>query len=143
MSFNTLDDLDVAGKRVLVRVDFNVPMENGKISDVTRLERALPTIRELSDKKAKVILLSHFGRPKGTYHKPMSLQPVTRALSELLDKDVAFAGDCVGVFADDAVAAMQDGDILLLENTRFHAGERKQRSGLCQFASQQWRFLRQ
>ncbi|MEE9329540.1 MAG: phosphoglycerate kinase [Parvularculaceae bacterium] len=123
MSFNTLDDLDVAGKRVLVRVDFNVPMENGKISDVTRLERALPTIRELSDNKAKVILLSHFGRPKGTYHKPMSLQPVTRALSELLDKDVAFAGDCVGVFANEAVDVMKDGDILLLENTRFHAGE--------------------
>ena len=124
-SFQTLDDLDVAGKRVLVRVDFNVPMDAGAVSDATRIERAQPTIIELADKGAKVILLSHYGRPKGAFVREMSLQPVARALSNLLDRDTAFAGDCIGSFATQAVSAMRDGDILLLENTRFHAGEEK------------------
>ncbi|MEM9494957.1 MAG: phosphoglycerate kinase [Pseudomonadota bacterium] len=119
----TIDDLDVAGRRVLCRVDFNVPMKDGAVGDATRIERALPTIRELSSKGAKVLLLSHYGRPKGTMVREMSLQPVTRALSELLDQDIAFSGDCVGVFATQAASAMRDGDVLLLENTRFHAGE--------------------
>ncbi len=125
MSHRTLEKLDVVGKRVLVRVDFNVPMQDGAVSDATRLQRALPTITELADKGAKVILLSHFGRPKGTLVREMSLHPVAAELSRLLDRDVAFSGDCAGVFAEKAVGAMRGGDILLLENTRFHAGEEK------------------
>ena len=123
--YRTLDDLDVAGKRVLCRVDFNVPMQDGDVTDATRIERALATITELADKGAKVLLLSHYGRPKGQIVREMSLQPLTRVLSELADRDVAFSGDCVGVFASQAISAMKDGDILLLENTRFHPGEEK------------------
>lgn len=125
MSYHTLDDYDFSGKRVMVRVDFNVPMEDGKVTDATRLERALPTIQELSEKGAKVILLSHFGRPQGSHVKEMSLQPVTPVLSDLLDKGVSFAGECIGPIATSAVNAMKDGDILLLENTRFHTEEEK------------------
>ncbi|ERP85976.1 phosphoglycerate kinase [Labrenzia sp. C1B10] len=126
MAFKTLDDMtDIAGKRVLVRVDLNVPMDGGKVSDTTRIERVLPTIRELSDKKAKVILLAHFGRPKGARVADMSLGPVALAVAGLLGRPVVFADDCIGQAAKDAVDVMVDGDVLLLENTRFHAGEEK------------------
>src|SRR6201999_489672 len=118
-SFRTLDSADVSGKRVLVRVDLNVPMENGKITDATRIERVVPTIREISGKGGKVILLAHFGRPKGRDLKE-SLKPVAHEVSHILKKHVGFADDCVGEAAEKAVAAMNDGDVLLLENTRFH-----------------------
>src|SRR5947199_273379 len=123
-SFRTLDDVDVKGKRVLLRVDLNVPMENGRVSDATRLERVAPTIIEISDKGGKVILLAHFGRPKGRDAKD-SLKPVAAALAEVIKKPVAFAEDCIGEAAAKAVAAMKDGDILCLENTRFHKEEEK------------------
>ena len=119
----TLDDLDVAGKRVLVRLDLNVPMEAGRVSDATRIERAMPTVRALAARGARVVMLSHFGRPKGKVVPDMSLLPLVIPCSLSLDRDIAFAGDCVGPAAEDAVAAMNDGDILLLENLRFHAGE--------------------
>ena len=122
--FLTLDTLDVAGKRVLVRVDLNVPMENGVISDVTRLERIVPTLREISGKGGKVILLAHFGRPKGV-DPSQSLAPVAKALEGLLGHAVGFASDCIGPVAKAAVDAMQAGDILCLENTRFHPEEEK------------------
>jgi len=125
MTRQTLNDMDVAGKRVFVRVDFNVPFQDGRISDATRLERALPTIRELSEKRAKVILLSHFGRPKGEVNLAMSLAPVAPVLGGLLGKLVTFAPDCIGEVAKEAISKLNDGDILLLENTRFHAGEEK------------------
>ena len=124
-SFRTLDDAELAGKRVLVRVDLNVPMENGKVSDLTRIERVLPTIREISDKGGKVILLAHFGRPKGGPDEANSLRPVADALSDLLSEPVAFAKDCIGEVAARTIAAMKDGDVALLENTRFHKGEEK------------------
>ncbi len=123
-SFRTLDDVDVKGKRVLLRVDLNVPMDNGRVSDATRLERVAPTITEIADKGGKVILLAHFGRPKGR-DLTDSLKPVAAALAEVIGKPVAFADDCVGDVAARAIAAMKDGDILCLENTRFHAGEEK------------------
>lgn len=125
-AFKTLDDLtDIAGKRVLVRVDLNVPVADGKVSDATRIERVSPTIKELSDKGAKVILLAHFGRPKGEPVADQSLSLIAPAVEEVLDQKVAFASDCIGQPAADAIAAMQNGDILLLENTRFHKGEEK------------------
>src|SRR5580704_3567440 len=123
-SFRTLDDVDVKGKRVLLRVDLNVPMENGRVSDATRLERVVPTITEISGKGGKVILLAHFGRPKSRDAKD-SLKPVASALSQVIKKPVAFADDCIGEPAATAVAAMKDGDILCLENTRFHKEEEK------------------
>src|SRR5437879_7654781 len=122
--FRTLDDVDVKGKRVLLRVDLNVPTENGRVTDLTRLERVAPTITEISGKGGKVILLAHFGRPKGRDPKE-SLKPVAAALSHVIRKPVAFADDCVGEPAAAAIAAMQDGDILCLENTRFHKEEEK------------------
>jgi phosphoglycerate kinase len=123
--FRTLDDGDFAGKRVLLRVDLNVPVKDGKVTDATRIERVLPTIRELSDDGAKVILLAHFGRPKGEPNPDMSLKPIAGAVAAELGRKVAFAGDCTGEPAKKAVSAMADGDILLLENTRFHKGEEK------------------
>jgi phosphoglycerate kinase len=123
-SFRTLDRVDVKGKRVLLRVDLNVPMEDGKVADATRIERIKPTITEIADKGGKVILLAHFGRPKGRDLKD-SLQPVAVAASRMLGRPVAFAEDCVGEAAEKAVAAMKDGDILCLENTRFHKEEEK------------------
>src|SRR3954454_17867671 len=121
-SFRTLDDVDVKGKRVLLRVDLNVPMENGRVTDATRLERVAPTITEISGTGGKVILLAHFGRPKGRDPKD-SLKPVAAALSHVIRRPVRFAEDCIGDVAQKAVAAMKDGDILCLENTRFHKGE--------------------
>src|ERR1700676_2527855 len=120
--FRTLDDVDVKGKRVLLRVDLNVPMENGQVSDATRLERIAPTITEISQKGGKVILLAHFGRPKGRDPKE-SLKPVAAALALVINRPVAFAEDCIGDVAAKAVNAMEDGDILCLENTRFHKEE--------------------
>ncbi|MGL4812639.1 MAG: phosphoglycerate kinase [Beijerinckiaceae bacterium] len=124
MPFRTLDDADVKGKRVLVRVDLNVPMENGKVTDATRIERILPTIQEISKKGGKVILLAHFGRPKGVDPKE-SLKPVAEELARHLHKPVAFAADCIGDAAAAAISTMKDGDILCVENTRFHKGEEK------------------
>src|SRR5690349_12776703 len=123
-TFRTLDDVDVKGKRVLLRVDLNVPMENGRVTDTTRLERVEPTINEISGKGGKVILLAHFGRPKGRDPKE-SLKPVAAALSQVIKKPVAFADDCIGEAAQKAIAGMKDGDILCLENTRFHKEEEK------------------
>ena len=123
-TFRTLDQADVKGKRVLVRLDLNVPMDNGKVADATRIERAAPTITELVSKGAKVILLSHFGRPKGRDPKE-SLKPVAAEVSRVIGKPVAFADDCIGEVAEKAVAAMKDGDVLCLENTRFHKEEEK------------------
>src|SRR5215475_803140 len=123
--FKTLDDLNVKGKRVLVRADLNVPMKNGVITDASRIERQAPTIRELAEKGARVIVLSHFDRPNGKVVPSMSLKPIAPALASALKRAVAFAEDCIGEKARAGVAAMKDGDVLLLENTRFHAGEEK------------------
>jgi phosphoglycerate kinase len=123
-AFRTLDHVDVKGKRVLMRVDLNVPVENGVVSDSTRIERVAPAITEIADKGGKVILLSHFGRPKGRDPK-QSLKPVAAEVSRIIKRPVKFADDCVGEIAERAVAAMNPGDILCLENTRFHAGEEK------------------
>ena len=123
-AFRTLDHADVKDKRVLVRVDLNVPMEKGRVTDATRIARILPTIRDLSQKGGKVILLSHFGRPKGVDPKE-SLKPVAHELVRHLHKPVAFAEDCIGEKAATAIAAMKPGDVLCLENTRFHKGEEK------------------
>lgn len=126
MTFKTLDDLqDVSGKRVLVRVDINVPMNGDQVTDVTRIERIKPTVLELADRGAKVILLAHFGRPKGEVVPFMSLGPVVPALAEVFGKSVGFAADCCGEPAISAIAGMANGDILLLENTRFHPCEEK------------------
>ncbi|HWM45990.1 MAG TPA: phosphoglycerate kinase [Xanthobacteraceae bacterium] len=123
-AFRTLDQADVKGKRVLVRVDLNVPTENGKVTDATRIERAAPTIREISDKGGKVILLSHFGRPKGRDPKD-SLKPVAAEVARVIGRPVGFAEDCIGPAAEEAVGRMKPGDILCLENTRFHKEEEK------------------
>ncbi|MFN4168599.1 MAG: phosphoglycerate kinase, partial [Pannonibacter phragmitetus] len=126
MSFKTINDIqEPAGKRALVRVDLNVPMKDGKITDDTRIRAVAPTIRELSEKGAKVILLAHFGRPKGEVVADMSLAPVAPAVAAVIGRPVAFCADCIGEAAAGAVAAMQDGDVLLLENTRFHKDEEK------------------
>ncbi len=127
-AFRTLDDIDVRGKRVLLRVDLNVPMENGKVGDATRLERVAPTITEIADNGGRVILLAHFGRPKGPDPK-LSLRSVAAKLAEMIDQPVAFAEDCVGPRAESAVKAMKGGDILCLENTRFHKEEEKNEPG--------------
>ena len=124
-AFRTLDEAEVAGRRVLVRVDLNVPVRDGEVTDATRIERVAPTVVELADKGAKVVLLAHFGRPKGAPDPAQSLAPIARAAAVALGRPVAFAEDCVGEAAAKAVAAMKDGDILLLENTRFHKGEER------------------
>lgn len=125
-AFKTLDQIgDINGKRVLVRVDLNVPMADGKITDATRIERIAPTILELSDKGAKVIMLAHFGRPKGGAEPEFSLAPVAVATADILGRPVAFIEDCIGEKVEGAIFAMQPGDIALLENTRFHKGEEK------------------
>jgi len=125
MSFRTLDDLNVAGKRVLVRADLNVPVREGRITDLTRIERLAPTIRELSAKGAKVIVCSHFDRPKGRRVPEMSLAPVANALGAVLGQRVRFAEDCIGVIAEQAVERLAAGEVLVLENTRYHAEEEK------------------
>jgi phosphoglycerate kinase len=125
MGYRTLDGLAVAGKRVLLRADLNVPVHDGKIGDQTRIERLCPTIRELSQGGARVIVISHFDRPKGKRVPAMSLAPVALALGRALGRYVRFADDCVGVMASQAIDTMHDGDVVVLENTRFHAGEEK------------------
>ena len=123
-AFRTLDQADLKGRRVLVRVDLNVPMENGRVTDATRIERILPTIREIAEKGGRAVLLAHFGRPKGRDPKD-SLKPVAAVLAEHLGRPVGFAEDTIGDVAAKAVAGLKDGDVLLLENTRFHPGEEK------------------
>jgi phosphoglycerate kinase len=124
MPFKTLSDLIPRGRRILVRVDLNVPLEDGRVTDGTRLDRILPTIKELSEKGGRVILLAHFGRPKGVDPKE-SLAPVAAALAAKLGKPVPLASNCVGVPALALIETMKDGDVICLENTRFHAGEEK------------------
>jgi phosphoglycerate kinase len=125
-AFRTLDEIDARGRRVLVRVDFNVPMQDGEVTDATRIERAAATLTELAGKGAKVIALSHFGRPKGKRESSMSLAPIARALSTTLGgRQVAFAEDCIGEPARAVVERLKDGEMALLENLRFHAGEEK------------------
>lgn len=123
-AFRTLDHADLKGKRVLVRADFNVPVENGVVSDGTRIERMAHAITEIADKGAKVILLSHFGRPKGRDQKN-SLKPVAAEVAHVIKRPVKFVDDCIGEGAERAVAAMKNGDIVCLENTRFYPGEEK------------------
>jgi len=129
-SFKTIDDFSVAGKRVILRADLNVPMRDGKVTDPTRVERLAPTIRELAEKGAKVVVISHFDRPKGKVVPSMSLEPLAQALSQALGgKKVAFAEDCVGATADAAVAGLKGGEVALLENLRFHAAEEANDAG--------------
>jgi phosphoglycerate kinase len=123
-SFSTLDGIAVAGKRVLVRADLNVPMQNGKVSDATRIDRLVPTLGELADKGARVVVLSHFGRPKGKRDASMSLAPLAPELGRALgSRKVSFASDCIGPEAERVVGALGNGDVALLENLRFHPGE--------------------
>jgi len=128
LAFRTLDQAQVSGKRVLLRVDLNVPVGHGEVSDGTRIERMAPTIIEIADKGGKVILLSHFGRPKGP-NPNESLRPVAAQVAAMIKRPVAFVEDCVGERAEEAVARMKPGDIVCLENTRFHAGEEKNDPG--------------
>jgi phosphoglycerate kinase len=121
----TTAGVDVKGKRVLVRADLNVPVKDGKVSDATRLERLRPGLQDLARRGARVIVVSHFGRPKGGPEPGLSLEPVAQKLSELLGRPVAFASDCIGSIAEAAVAALQPGEIAVLENLRFHAGEER------------------
>ncbi|GJE00351.1 phosphoglycerate kinase [Methylobacterium isbiliense] len=124
--FRTLDDAGaLRGKRVLVRVDLNVPMDNGRVTDATRITRVLPTIREVIEAGGRVVLLAHFGRPKGKPNDTESLRPIAEAVQKELGRPVAFAADCIGEGAAEAVARLRDGDVVMLENTRFHAGEEK------------------
>lgn len=127
--FRTLDDVDVTGKRVLVRLDLNVPMKHGVVTDSTRIDRQAPTVRELAEKGARVIVLSHFERPGGKVVPELSLRPVAPALSQAIGRPVKFVPDCVGQETEKAVQKMHNGDVLLLENTRFHAGEEKNDPG--------------
>jgi phosphoglycerate kinase len=125
-AFRTLDDIaELKGKRVLVRVDLNVPMADGKVSDDTRIRAVAPTIREISDKGGKAILLAHFGRPKDGPDPKFTLKPIVPAVAAILGRPVAFAEDCVGPIAEKAIAALPNGGVIVLENTRFHKGEEK------------------
>jgi phosphoglycerate kinase len=121
--FKTLDDIEVSGKTVLVRVDYNVPVRDGKVTDATRIERSLATIGDLQANGARVVCLSHFGRPKGKRIEEMSLRPIAEAMASAVGQPVAFAQDCVGEAASSVVGNLRDGDIALLENLRFHVGE--------------------
>ena len=123
MAWKTLDEMDLAGKTALVRVDINVPVENGHVTDTTRIDRIVPTLRDITAAGGKAVLLAHFGRPKGRHVDDMSLKVTLPALEAALGRKVGFAEDCIGRPAKIAVAAMAPGDVLLLENTRFHAGE--------------------
>lgn len=128
-TFKTIDDLDVTGKRVLVRADLNVPMQDGKPSDTTRIDRSAQTIKDLSAKGAKVVILTHFGRPKGQVVADLSVKPVADAMATALGCDVAFATDTIGDSAKAVVAAMSDGDVAMLENVRFYAEETENDDG--------------
>ena len=128
--FKTLDDIDFAGRRVILRGDLNVPMRDGRVTDATRLDRLAPTINELAESGARVIVISHFGRPKGAPAPELSLRPVATALERALDgRPVAFAPDCIGAEAQAAVAALEPGAVILLENLRFHPGEEANDAG--------------
>ena len=122
-SFKTLDQADVSGKRVLVRADLNVPMKDGRVTDATRIERLAPTIKDLIAKKAKVIVISHFDRPKGKRVPEMSLRPIAPVLAKVIGANVAFADDCIGPEAKKIVDSLQPGEVALLENLRYHNGE--------------------
>jgi phosphoglycerate kinase len=128
----SIKDLDLSGKRVFIRVDFNVPIKDGHVEDDTRIRAAIPTINYATEHGARVILASHLGRPKGQRVDRYSLAPLAEHLSKLLGKPVAFAGDCVGAEAKSKVESLQDGDVLLLENLRFHADEEKNDAGFAQ-----------
>ena len=123
MAWKTLDAMDLDGKVVLTRVDINVPVENGKVADATRIERIIPTVKDILAKGGKPVLLAHFGRPKGNPVTEMSLEVTLPALEAALGRSVAFAPDCIGPDAKAAISALSDGGVLLLENTRFHPGE--------------------
>ena len=125
MSWKTLDDMELAGKTVLTRVDINVPMEDGRVTDDTRIQRIVPTLKDILAQGGKPVLLAHFGRPKGKVVADMSLQPLVPALEAALGAPVVFVADCRGPAAEAAVAALPEGSVLLAENTRFHAGEEK------------------
>jgi len=122
-TFKTIDDLDVKGKRVLVRCDLNVPMKDGVVTDTTRIDRSVPTLRDLSARGGRIVIVSHFGRPKGQVVPEMSLRPVAEAMAKAIGRDVAFATECVGPAAETAVGRLEDGDIVMLENLRYHAQE--------------------
>ncbi len=133
MSFKSIDQLDIAGKKVLLRVDFNVPVDkSGKVTDDTRIRAVLPTLKYALSKKSKIILASHLGRPKGKPEPQFSLAPVARRLGELLKKEIRLAPDCIGPEVEKMVAAMKPGDVLLLENLRFHKEEEKNEAGFAQ-----------
>src|SRR4051812_33193300 len=123
--FRTLDGLDVNGKKVIVRLDLNVPMKNGKVTDSTRIDRSAATLKELAGKGARVIVMAHFGRPQGKPAPEFSLKPLVEPLARALGRPVAFAEDCVGAAATAAADRLKDGEVLLLENLRFHAEEEK------------------
>lgn len=129
MAWKTLDDMDLDGKNVLIRVDVNVPVDNGKVTDATRLDRIAPTVLEVLAKGGKPILLSHFGRPTRGFDLRLSTQQVVPALAQVLNRRVHFASSCIGQVARDSVETLPDGDVLLLENTRFHAGEQRNERG--------------
>lgn len=129
MDKRSIKDLDLGGQRLFIRVDFNVPIQDGKVADDTRIQGALPTIKYAIENGAKVILASHLGRPKGEKEDRFSLKPVAERLSLLLGKNVAFAEDCIGETVDGLVANLNDGDVLLLENLRFHKGEKENDEG--------------
>ena len=126
----TIRDIDTKGKSILVRVDFNVPLKDGEVVDDTRIRAALPTLEYLLEQDAKLILCSHLGRPKGEYKPEFSLAPVAKYLGGLVDSPVSFVDDCLGDVAKTAAGALKTGEILLLENTRFHAGEKKNDPGM-------------
>ena len=127
--FKTLDELDPAGKRVMVRVDLNVPVRGGQVTDASRIERIIPTLQELRERKGRVIVASHFGRPRGRIVREMSLRVVLRPLQGLLGSQVAFADDCIGPPAAMVVNRLKDGEVALLENLRFHGGEERNDPG--------------
>ena len=130
--FQTIDDLTLEGQTVLVRVDLNVPMQDGRVTDSTRIDRIVPTVTDLTAGGARVVLMAHFGRPKGERRGDMSLAPVAPVLADALGMDVAFAEDCIGDVAERAVAGVPRGGVLLLENLRFHAGEEANEPGFAQ-----------
>ena len=132
MAWKTLDDMDLNGKVVLTRVDINVPMENGVVTDATRIEKIVPTVNDILSKGGKPVLLAHFDRPKGKVVPEMSLSRVVPALEAALGRKVVFGADCVGEVAKAAIASAGVGDVVLLENTRFHPGEEKNDAGLAQ-----------
>ena len=139
MNLDKLEDdgcIDVAGKRVIVRADLNVPVKDGKVTDATRLERVLPGLKALADRGAKVIVISHFGRPKNGPDPDLSLKPIAQSMQELLGRPIAFGADSIGEPAAATVAGLKNGDVAVLENLRFHKGEEKNdpeiRVGACE-----------